>query len=198
MIMSISLNAQRSKNIEIINADNTYADHYTSKNKIQAFGRIKIKQGDSIIISGNYLTYFGSKNRADIQENVILIDKKMTLSTEKIVYNLISKIASYPDKGTIIDNEKNIYSKKGAYHSNLHKFIFKDSVKIIGKDYEILTDNMHYNSKYETAYFFGPSFIHYNKKTIYCENGWYNTKTDIAQFRENAFITTQKYFAKSS
>jgi lipopolysaccharide export system protein LptA len=223
--LSINLHAQDSKKIEIINADNTFANlnvhpdywrllgnvsfrhnntimtcdsayHYTSKNKMKAFGKIKINQNDGIILTGKNLTYFGSENKADIKGNVALIDKDMTLRTEQISYNLSTNIASYPQQGTIIDNEKTINSKKGEYHSNIHKFIFNDSVIVINKDYRILTDNMHYNSNSETTYFFGPSFIISDQKTIYCENGWYNTKTDIAQFRENAYITSENYLLK--
>ncbi|MEC9208806.1 MAG: OstA-like protein [Bacteroidota bacterium] len=224
-ILSVTLNAQTSKKIEILNADNTFANankhpdywrligyvsfkhnnaimhcdsayHYTNKNKMKAFGRIKITQGDSITLTGSSLTYFGSANKADIKGDVVLIDKYMTLKTKQIFYNLNSNIASYPSSGTIIDNEKTINSKKGEYHSNIYNFIFKDSVTVIAKDYNILTHNMHYNSNNETAYFFGPSYILSENKTIYCENGWYNTKTGISQFRENSYITNENYLLK--
>ena len=225
VIISVTLNAQTSKTIEILNADNTFANakkhpnywrlighvsfqhnnaimecdsayHYANKNKIKAFGKIKITQGDSIKLTGNNLTYFGSENKADITGNVILIDKHMVLKTEQIFYNLNANIASYPSYGTIIDNEKTINSKKGEYHSNIHKFMFKDSVTVIAKDYNIITDNMHYNSNNETTYFLGPSYIVSENKTIYCENGWYNTKTNISQFRRNAYITNKNYILK--
>ena len=91
--LSVNLIAQESKKIEILNADNTYANanihpdywrlignvsfkhnnaimtcdsayHYTSENKMKAFGKIKINQGDSITLTGKNLTYFGSKNQA--------------------------------------------------------------------------------------------------------------------------------------
>ena len=225
VLFSTYLVGQESKKIEILNADNTYANanihpdywrlignvsfkhndavmtcdsayHYTAENKMKAFGKIKINKGDSITLTGKMLTYFGSDNKADIKGNVVLIDKHMTLNTEQVFYNLSTNIASYPQEGTIIDNEKTINSKRGAYHSNIHKFIFKDSVVVMAKDYKILTDNMHYNSNSEVAYFFGPSFIISDTKTIYCENGWYNTKTDIAQFREKSYITTDNYLLK--
>ena len=225
LFLSINLIAQESKKIEILNADNTYANanihpdywrlignvsflhnnaimtcdsayHYTSENKMEAFGDIKINQGDSITLTGKTLTYFGLENKADIIGDVVLIDKKMTLRTEQVFYNLSTNIASYPKQGNIIDNEKIINSKRGAYHSNIHSFIFTDSVVVINKDYNIITDNMHYNSSSEVTFFFGPSFIISDNKTIYCENGWYNTKTDIAQFRENAYISTENYLLK--
>ena len=225
LFVCISSIAQNSKRIEILNADNTYANtnihpdywrlignvifkhndavmtcdsayHYIAENKMKAFGKIKINQGDTITLTGKMLTYFGEENKADIKGDVLLIDKHMNLTTEQVFYNLSTNIASYPSKGTIIDNEKNINSNRGAYHSNIHKFIFKDSVVVLAKDYKILTDNMHYNSNSEITYFFGPSFITSNTKIIYCENGWYNTKTDIAQFRENSYITNGRHLLK--
>ena len=223
--MSVNISAQTNKEIEILNADNTFADakghpdywrlignvsfkhnnaimlcdsayHYTNQNKMKAFGKIKITQGDSITLTGKNLTYFGSKNKADIKGNVVLIDKYMTLKTEQIIYNLVSNIASYPLSGKIIDNEKTINSKKGEYHSNIHNFIFTDSVKVVAKNYRILTDNMHYNSNSETSYFFGPSYIFSKDKTIFCKNGWYNTKTNISQFQQDAYIKTKSQLLK--
>ena len=47
-----------------MHCDSAY--HYSNKNKIKAFGQIEIKQGDSITLTGNRLTYFGKKNKADI------------------------------------------------------------------------------------------------------------------------------------
>ncbi len=225
LLLSTNLIAQENKKIEILNADKTYANsnihpdywrlignvsflhnnaimtcdsayHYTTENKMEAFGNIKINQGDSITLTGKTLTYFGLDNKADILGDVILIDKQMTLRTKQVFYNLSTNIASYPKQGNITDNDKIINSKKGAYNSNIHSFIFEDSVVVTNEDYKILTDNMHYNTYNEVTYFFGPSLIISNKKTIYCENGWYNTKTDIAQFRENSYIKTKNYLLK--
>ena len=117
IFLSANLIAQESRKIEILNADNTYANanihpdywrlignvsfqhnntimtcdsayHYTFKNKMEAFGKIKINQGDSITLTGKMLTYFGSENKADIERDVVLIDKHMTLKTEHVFYNL--------------------------------------------------------------------------------------------------------------
>ena len=226
IILSTNLTAQSSKKIEILNADYTFANinkhpeywrlignvsfkhnnaimdcdsayHFANTNKIKAFGKIRITQGDSLTLTGRKLTYFGAKNKADINGNVVLIDKYITLETEQIFYNLNTNIASYPSDGKIIEYEKTIKSKKGEYHANIHKFIFKDSVTVSTKDYNIITDDMHYNSNSETTYFFGPSYIISKDRTIYCENGWYNTKTNISQFRENASIKSKNYILKS-
>ena len=185
LFQCISLYAQTNKKIEILSADSTLANsikhpnylrlinnvafkhnntlmycdsayHFLNKNKIIAFGKVIVNKGDSIKLTGKKLTYFSSDNKAEIIGNVILIDKYITLRTEKIIYNLGSNIAIYPSEGTIIDDVKSIKSLRGEYNANSHNFIFTDSVTISGKDYEIFTDNMHYNSKNETAFFFWP------------------------------------------
>ena len=217
LFQCISLYAQTNKKIEILSADSTLANsikhpnylrlinnvafkhnntlmycdsayHFLNKNKIIAFGKVIVNKGDSIKLTGKKLTYFSSDNKAEIIGNVILIDKYITLRTEKIIYNLGSNIAIYPSEGTIIDDVKSIKSLRGEYNANRHNFIFTDSVTISGKDYEIFTDNMHYNSKNETAFFFGPTIILSEKNKIYCENGWYNTKTNISKFYNKSYI----------
>ena len=75
-------------------------------------------------------------------------------------------------------------------------FYFKKNVEVISINYTVETDTLNYNSESKTTFFLGPSYIYSNNNTIYCENGWYNTKTDIAQFRENAYITTENYLLK--
>lgn len=173
------------------------AYHYRNQNKIQAYGNIRIKQGDSITITGEKLIYIASKKKINITGNVQLIDKYMTLKTQQIFYNLNSKIASYPHTGTIIENDKKITSRKGAYNSQKYNFIFTDSVTVVGENYNILTDTMHYRSNSKITYFFGPTYITSKNKLIYCENGWYNTQTSISQFQDNAYIQTKNYTFKS-
>jgi lipopolysaccharide export system protein LptA len=45
-----------------------------------------------------------------------------------------------------------------------------------------------YNTVTETAFFYGPSDIKSKEDSIYCENGWYDTRSDKARFSDKAFI----------
>ena len=47
---------------------------------------------------------------------------------------------------------------------------------------------MHFVLTKEIAYFYGPTTIKSDENLIYCENGWYNTITDISQYNKNAFL----------
>ena len=62
----------------------------------------------------------------DYRELVVIIDKHMTLNTEKVFYNLKTNIASYPQKGTIIDNEKTIHFYLRIYLFNYNVSFFKN------------------------------------------------------------------------
>ena len=175
----------------IMHCDSAY--HY-QHNKMDAFGKIRINQGDSIHLSGKRLIYNGNTSIAIISGDVKLVDNHIELSTEKIIYDLEKNIAFYPKKGKIIDVENNLTSDKGSYYSKLYLFYFKGNVEIINKDYIVKTDTMQYNSKNKVSYFIGPSTITSDANIIYCEKGWYNSKTNIAQFQKNANITHKDYF----
>tara|TARA_B100001093_G_scaffold455381_1_gene465455 strand:- start:33475 stop:34989 length:1515 start_codon:yes stop_codon:yes gene_type:complete len=214
---------QNSEKIEILNADTTFANsnlhpnywrlvgnisfkhnnsimncdsahHFILENKIIAFGRITIKQGDNIRISGEKLIYTAKKNQANIYKNVSLKDNQITLKSEEIHYDIKNKIASYSNKSQIIDQEKTIESEIGTYITNNYKFIFKDNVIVIGNNYTIYTNLMHYNTKSKIVNLFGPSNIYSDENTIYSEKGKYDTKNKIANLSKKSFIKSKNYF----
>ena len=77
-------------------------------------------------------------------------------------------------------------SRIGYYYSRQKLFHFKDQVEIYNPKYTIFSDTVKYNTVSQTAWFFGPTRILSKENTIYCENGWYNTKLNIAQFNQNS------------
>lgn len=165
-------------------------------NKMDAFGHIKINQGDTLKLYGKQLFYDGDISKAIIKYNVKLVDNHMQLTTEQINYDLEKDIAHYPTKGEIKDGNNNLVSDKGSYHSKTHLFYFKGNVEVINKDYIMRTDTMLYNSKTKVSFFQGPTTITSEENIIYCENGWYNTESNISQFQKNASITHQDFILK--
>ena len=217
---------QENKKIEIINANQTFANsnkhpeywrlignvsfkhnnaimrcdsayHYTETEKVIAFGNIIINKGDSTSITGKKLTYFGEKNYAKVEGDVVLIDQHMTLNTQKFIYNLKDNIISFNHNGEVIQDNTIIKAERGIYHCDTYNIIFKNSVNIIGLNYNILTNNMHYNTKEEISKFYGPSNLFSGNKNIYYEYGWYNTKTKIAQLSNNIKIRSDNSLIKS-
>ena len=71
---------------------------------------------------------------------------------------------------------------------------FRKDVQLKNPEYRVDSDTLKYSNKGEIAFFHGPTTIRSDQNTIYCENGWYNTQTDICQFNENAWIQSKNTY----
>ncbi len=170
---------------------------YTNRNAIDAFGNVHIKMSDTLNIYSDKLTYNGADKTAQLIDNVKLIDKQTTLTTNKLLYDRKTEIAYYNEGGKIIDKENTLTSVKGYYFTREKNFFFKDKVALINPQYVIYSDTLLFNTETEVAYFFGPTDIVSKENTIYCENGWYNTKTDIASFGINSHLKNKNQYLEA-
>lgn len=168
----------------------------TTKNMLEAFGRIHLEQGDTLDLYGDVLKYNGDTKIADISGRVRLIDPNVNMTTTKLTYNRTSGIASYPDSAVTISNKDRLRSKKGYYNTHTQEFAFKENVVIENPEYTIYTDTLIQNTKTDVSYFKGPTEITSKDSYIYCENGWYDKKNDICQFNENAYVTAENNIMK--
>ncbi len=162
------------------------------KMQITAFSKAHLEQGDTLDLFGNYMFYDGKIDIALVRGNVELIDKETHLYTDAIEYDVLNQVADYDTKGRITNGENTLTSIIGVYYVNQNLLHFKDSVKIVNPDYVVTSDTMNYNTKSETVLFTGPSEVHGDSIYMYCERGWYETKTKISSIWKNAFIDNMK------
>jgi lipopolysaccharide export system protein LptA len=168
------------------------AHYFPDKVQVTAFSRIKIEQGDTLDILGDYLLYDGVTETAIMTGRVELIDKETHLFTNSVTYDVKNEIAQYPDSGRIINGDNKLTSKIGTYYVSQNLFHFKDSVKIVNPDYVMTADTMDYNTQTETAYFTGPSEMSGDSIYLYCERGWYDTKNNVTRIWKNAVIDNRQ------
>jgi lipopolysaccharide export system protein LptA len=163
---------------------------YFYKNEdIDAFGNIRIFPNRSNTqLTGKSLHYNKAERTASISRDVILVDNNSILKTDIIYYNVATGIANYPNKGTITKENSIIVSNKGAFNSNINTFYLKEKVVVTNPSYIIHTDTMNYITTTKEVEFLGPTIITSKEDSIYCESGWYDTKTDISEFRKNAWL----------
>jgi lipopolysaccharide assembly outer membrane protein LptD (OstA) len=169
---------------------------FQSENKVKAFSRVHIKQGDTLDIYGAYLYYDGIEESALLEGNVELIDKETHLYTNSVNYDVKTEMASYTQKGKIVNGENTLTSIKGIYYAAEKMFHFKDSVKIVNPDYTMTADTMQYNTQTETAWFIGPSELMGDSLYIYCEKGWYDTKNNVTRIWKNSLIDNRQQLIK--
>ncbi|MBL0340551.1 MAG: hypothetical protein IPP71_06310 [Bacteroidetes bacterium] len=168
---------------------------YQETNSLDAFGRIRIVQGDSINLSGNFLKYDGNTRVANVIGNVTMTDKTMVLTSSILNYNMNSETAEYFNGGKIVDKDNVLTSKNGYYFSKDKMLFFKDSVVLTNPKYVIYADSLKYHTVTKIAGFEGPTRIFSlaaDSAKIYCEQGWYNTIEEKSSFNKNAWIMSKE------
>ncbi|MEJ8756206.1 OstA-like protein [Pontibacter sp. H259] len=173
-------------------ADSVY-QYSDNTEMLEAFGNVRIVQGDSVTITGDRASYDGRKRTARMTGNVTMQDPRMNLATPSLDYDLNTKIATYTEGGTIIDPENQLQSRRGSYNTTTKEFNFQQNVKVTTADYNITAQNMRYNTQSRIVYFLGPTVIKGQRGDLYAEQGSYNTLTKISNFGKNAYILTPEY-----
>jgi len=165
------------------------AYYYDSKD-FEAWGNIAINQGDSLYLYGDHMFLEYENGLARIDDNIRLVDDQMTLTTDRITYKMDEGLATFYDGGEIRSKKDNniLTSDQGYYLSEEKRFFFEENVILKNPEYELQSDTLQYSTESARAYFFGPTTIKGQSADIYCENGWYDTNTDICQFNANARV----------
>ncbi len=169
---------------------------YSSKNSLDAFSNVYINQGDTVHLYGDKLHYDGNTRIANVRNNVRLLNRKTTLTTEELDYNIGEGIGYYTNHANIVNEENNLESRIGYYYTRQDMFDFRDSVVVTNPDYVIYSDRMKYNTETKITYFLEPTEIISDSSYIYCERGWYNTQTDISQLNQNALVKNTRQTIK--
>lgn len=166
--------------------------HLFSTQDFDAFGSVRINQGDSLLLWGDKLHFDKASSMANMRENIRLKNDEMTLTTDFLDFNMDDDLASFWGGGEIISTENNntLTSESGTYDTNSGRFHFKENVLLKNPEYTVHADTLIYSDKVERAWFIGPTTIDSKDAKIYCENGWFDTLTQMCQFNENALITS--------
>ncbi len=158
---------------------------YDVLNKVDAFGKVRIQQGDSLNLYGDLVNYDGNSKIARFKNNVRVYHNEMVLTTNVLDYDTKNRVATYPKGGKIVDKENILTSELGYYYANTADAFFKKYVVLTNPKYVLNSDTLKYNTKTRIATFFGPTTIVSKEDYLYAEAGTYNTVTDIAQFTKN-------------
>ncbi len=167
-----------------------------SQQTFRAFGNVHVfsptnNAQDTVHMWGDSLNYHGNEKLAMVRENIILKKDSMMLYTNNLDYNTLDDIAYYFDGGTTLNGEDTLVSVLGYYYASKDEIYFRDSVRAYNPKYTIYSDTLKHDTKAKISYILGPTRIVSTDTTnsfLYCENGWYNHQSDIAQFNQNALM----------
>lgn len=170
-----------------------YAIQNATTNVLEAYGNVRILQGDTISVKADTMYYYGNTRLANLRGRVVMKDRKMTLTTAKLDYDMAMGVAHYPNKGRIVDRENILTSTEGFYDTRTKQFTFRQNVKLVNPQYTLTADNLLYNSLTKIADFQGPTKIVNKDGTLLATQGQYNTVTRVSNFQQRATVETPKY-----
>ncbi len=159
-------------------------------NRVTAFSRVVLNQGDTLRIHGDRLEYAGSNRVARMSGRVRLSDPGMELTTDALTYDVRAHQATYTTFARI-ENRRDgstLTSRNGVYDAGRHVFDFTDSVRILHTDYSIRSDTVRYATSSGQADFIGPTWILQDDVRMYCERGSYTTGSGMGMFTKQGRI----------
>lgn len=163
-------------------------------NILEAYGKVKIIQADTVTITGDTAYYFGNERKAIINGHVKLDDRTIVLSTNKLDYDLNTSIAYYNTGGKIIDKKSTLTSKEGYYNTVTKLFDFKKDVHVLDKEGSLTADSLRYSTLSKEAFFIAPTLVVNKKDTTYANPGsQYNTVTKISNLKGRSTVKTEDY-----
>lgn len=161
---------------------------FEATNTFEAFSNVRMEQGDTIFVYGDYLHYDGNTRLARLRNNIRMEDRKATLFTDSLNYDRIANLGYYFDGGMLVDDKNELTSFWGQYDPGTKDALFSDSVKLINPDYIIYADTLKYNTENKITDILGPSTIVSDSGFIHTTHGWYNTETDDARLLNRSEI----------
>lgn len=153
---------------------------FEQTNSLEAFSNVRMEQGDTLFVYGDYLFYDGNAQVAYLREHVRMENGQVTLFTDSLNYERIPNIGYYFEGGLIVDSLNQLSSFYGQYSPGTKLAVFNDSVRLENPDFTLYSDTLQYNTDSKVATLLGPSVIVADSGTIHTSRGWYDTERNTS------------------
>lgn len=164
---------------------------YQQSNSVEAFGNVRMEQGDTLFIYGDYLYYDGMSQLAMLRNHVRMINRGTTLTTDSLNYDRIFNLGYYFEGGTLMDSVNVLTSIWGEYSPATKLAVFNHDVTLHNPRFVLTSDTLKYSTLTKIATILGPSDIVSDNNHIYSERGVYNTVTEQAELLDRSVLTNQ-------
>ncbi len=161
---------------------------YFKDNFVKAYGNVRINQGDTVSMRSKYAEYNGNTSFAFAAGDVVLTEPKTSLRTDTLYFDRKKQQAYYRTGGTVRDTASTLTSRIGRYYAESKKYQFLSNVKIVNPKYTLSSPQLDFYSESGIAYLYGKSTIESETSTVYCERGFYNTRSNTGYFVKNSRV----------
>ena len=163
---------------------------YEQTNSLDAYGNVRMNQGDTLLLYGDRLHYSGDEMLAKVRDNVVMIDKEMTLTTDSLNYDRTINLGYYFNWGIVEDTLNVLTSEWGEYDTQTNDAIFNYDVTLTNPNFVLTSDTLQYNTKTQIATIVGPSNIKSDNNHIYSILGRYYTAAEHAELLNRSVLTS--------
>lgn len=148
-------------------------------------GNVLIEQGDSVRAYADSALYFGNTRQSDLFGDVVLVNGRQQLFTNRLHYDMANKVATYHNGATMSNGKSQLKSRHGYYYVKQNEVFFKQEVLVTDPEVTIRTDTLAFNTQTQVARFLAPTLISQRESRIYTEGGFYDTENNFAEFDLN-------------
>ncbi len=184
-------NVMLAHNDVVITCDSLH--QYDYMNFVKAYSNVHMVQNDTLNLWGDWATYDGDTQLAKVRNNVTLQDPDITLTTDFLDYDADARIGHYFNHGHIVDDINTLDSEYGYYYMNIKQMFFWTDVVVVNPEYLMVSDTMRYHTEQKIITIVGPTTIYGDDRTLYSEDGWYNSITAHAELYKNNHLTFSSY-----
>lgn len=169
--------------------------YYEATNSFDAFGRVHMNQGDTLLLDSEVLFYNGLDRLARARYDVVLKHGTMKIFTDSLDYDRLYDLGYFFEGGRVLDHDNELTSDWGEYSPATHESVFYFNVRLVNPappakpETVLISDTLHYNTETAIAHIVGPSNIENGENHIYSELGYYDTQAKHTHLLDRSILT---------
>lgn len=176
------------------------ARYYKDDNSFDAFGHVKMVQGDTLTLVADTLFYDGFDQRVKARGHCVMTHRKSRLVTSHLDYDRLYDVGMYINGGTLYDKDNVLVSDWGQYTPGKREAFFSDNVILKGYEeddkkhqgdpkFTLVSDTLYYYTNTQRAKIVTPTNITSKDGTfVYGQKGDYDTKNSEGFLLDRSYV----------
>ena len=164
---------------------------FDSSNSFEAFGHVRMRQGDTLTLSSDYAFYDGNEQLAKARRNVVLTHRGTKLYTDSLDYDRLYNLGYFFEGGKMVDDKNVLTSDWGEYDTESREAVFNYDVKLKNKKFFLETDTLYYDVRTREAHVVGPSTVTSDNSKVNTTDGYYDTAHERMQLFGRSTLTDE-------
>ncbi len=177
------------------------AHYYDQSESFEAYGNVRMQQGDTLFIYADFLDYDGKQELAmltmdDPMDSVRLINRTTKLTTPVFFFDRKQQRGYYENVGGVLTDRLNrLESINGEYFVNTKDANFTGQVILNSRqrngDLLMTTETLYYNTFTHLARLVSATDIYNADGRLYTSNGTYDTRLGLADLYDRSLVVTK-------